>query len=114
MRKILGVLPVLLAVGLLTGCGGSDSGSHSSSEIEGVSHSCAKFVEQGAKQEEDKHLGATVEDMDRALSHCDSVDEVEAADAAFPGLFTSGAIGMTVENRCEHNPDLRDRPICEK
>lgn len=99
----------MLAVGLLTGCGG-DSGS----KIEGVSDSCAQFVEMGAKNEEEEHFGATVEDVDRALRHCKTVEEVEAADAAFPGLFVSHAIAETVANRCEDNRDLWDRPICEK
>lgn len=95
MRKLVGVLPLLLIASLLTACGGSDD-------------SCGAMVRTGVER------GSSMEDADRALRSCPSVEVLEKANEEDPGLFVGTDIATFVSNRCAYNSDLRDYPICEK
>lgn len=54
-----------------------------------------------------------MEDADRALRHCESVEELSQVDSEYPGLFVGTTVPVFVAARCEYNLDLRDYPICE-
>lgn len=95
MRKSLRyIVPIVLLAAPLTACGGSES-------------SCEAMVKTGVER------GSSMEDADRALRHCESVEELSQVDSEYPGLFVGTTVPVFVAARCEYNLDLRDYPICE-
>lgn len=95
MRKLVGGLALVIAGFGLSGCSGGESTS-----------SCEAMVKTGAER------GASMDDVDRALRACSSVEELEQAAEKHPELLGSVDAATIVSNRCEHNAELRDYPIC--
>lgn len=93
-RSLRYIVPIVLLAAPLTACGGSES-------------SCEAMVKTGVER------GSSMEDADRALRSCASVEELSKVNGEHPGLFVGADVPTFVAARCEYNLDLRDYPICE-